>query len=58
MNEQPHPIAIYRRPNSGHLPHCHNVPELHRAGGYPFAVVLMAVVCTSLYVVFKKKDWL
>ncbi|MEU6982609.1 magnesium and cobalt transport protein CorA [Streptomyces sp. NPDC046324] len=35
-----------------------NMPELHWAGGYPFAVVLMAVVCTSLYVVFKKKDWL
>ncbi|GEB58080.1 hypothetical protein GCM10017674_27500 [Streptomyces gardneri] len=25
VNEQPHPIAIYRRPNSGHLPHCHYV---------------------------------
>ncbi|GHF79583.1 magnesium and cobalt transport protein CorA [Streptomyces filamentosus] len=35
-----------------------HMPELHWAGGYPFAVVLMAVVCTSLYVVFKKKDWL
>ncbi|MGW2200724.1 magnesium and cobalt transport protein CorA [Streptomyces sp. NPDC001774] len=35
-----------------------NMPELHWAGGYPFAVVLMAVVCTSLYVVFKRKDWL
>ncbi|MEU3744669.1 MULTISPECIES: hypothetical protein [Streptomyces] len=37
----------------------HDSPgHLHRAGGYPFAVVLMAVVCTSLYVIFKKKDWL
>ncbi|NML51276.1 magnesium and cobalt transport protein CorA [Streptomyces sp. R302] len=35
-----------------------NMPELHWAGGYPFAVVLMALVCTSLYLVFKKKDWL
>ncbi|MFG2873391.1 magnesium and cobalt transport protein CorA [Streptomyces sp. NPDC048338] len=35
-----------------------NMPELHWAGGYPFAVVLMAVVCVSLYVIFKKKDWL
>ncbi|MFD5769646.1 magnesium and cobalt transport protein CorA [Streptomyces sp. NPDC127049] len=35
-----------------------NMPELHWAGGYPFAVVLMAVVCVSLYVVFKRKDWL
>ncbi|MEU2548235.1 magnesium and cobalt transport protein CorA [Streptomyces roseolus] len=35
-----------------------NMPELHWAGGYPFAVLLMAVVCTSLYVIFKRKDWL
>ncbi|MFB7514782.1 magnesium and cobalt transport protein CorA [Streptomyces sp. NPDC056144] len=35
-----------------------HMPELHWAGGYPFAVLLMAVVCVSLYVVFKRKDWL
>lgn len=35
-----------------------NMPELHWATGYPFALVLMAVVCTSLYVIFKKRDWL
>ncbi|GAA2771987.1 magnesium and cobalt transport protein CorA [Streptomyces showdoensis] len=35
-----------------------HMPELHWAGGYPFAVLLMAMVCVSLYVVFKKKDWL
>ncbi|ARZ67108.1 transporter [Streptomyces albireticuli] len=35
-----------------------NMPELHWVGGYPFAIVLMAIVCTSLYVVFKKRDWL
>lgn len=34
------------------------MPELHWVLGYPFAVVLMAVVCTSLYVIFKRKDWL
>ncbi|WP_435843311.1 magnesium and cobalt transport protein CorA [Streptomyces gardneri] len=34
------------------------MPELHWAGGYPFAILLMAVVCTSLYVIFKKRDWL
>lgn len=28
------------------------------AGGYPFAILLMAVVCVSLYVIFKKRDWL
>ncbi|MBB5121278.1 transporter [Streptomyces eurocidicus] len=35
-----------------------NMPELHWVGGYPFAIVLMAIVCTSLYVIFKKRDWL
>ncbi|MEV5599799.1 magnesium and cobalt transport protein CorA [Streptomyces sp. NPDC052496] len=34
------------------------MPELHWAFGYPFAIVLMAVVCTSLYVIFKRRDWL
>ncbi len=24
----------------------------------PFAILLMAVVCVSLYVIFKKRDWL
>ncbi|MEU7060994.1 magnesium and cobalt transport protein CorA [Streptomyces sp. NPDC046197] len=36
----------------------HNMPELHWVFGYPFAIVLMAVVCTGLYVVFKRRDWL
>ncbi|MEU0719176.1 magnesium and cobalt transport protein CorA [Streptomyces lavendulocolor] len=35
-----------------------HMPELHWAAGYPFAVLLMAVVCTSLYVIFKKRGWL
>ncbi|GAA0447609.1 magnesium and cobalt transport protein CorA [Streptomyces sp. NPDC046215] len=35
-----------------------NMPELHWVGGYPFAIVLMAVVCTSLYFIFKRRDWL
>ena len=34
------------------------MPELHWVLGYPFAIVLMAAVCTSLYVIFKRKDWL
>ncbi|WP_340374987.1 magnesium and cobalt transport protein CorA [Streptomyces sp. SS7] len=34
------------------------MPELRWALGYPFAIVLMAVVCTTLYFVFKRKDWL
>ncbi len=35
-----------------------HMPELHWALGYPFAILLMAVVCTSLYVLFKRRDWL
>ncbi|MFJ6718999.1 CorA family divalent cation transporter [Streptomyces sp. NPDC091259] len=35
-----------------------NMPELKWAAGYPFALLLMAVVCVSLYVIFKKRDWL
>ncbi|WP_234543755.1 magnesium and cobalt transport protein CorA [Streptomyces shenzhenensis] len=34
------------------------MPELHWVLGYPFAIALMAVVCTSLYFIFKRKDWL
>ncbi|MFJ9711297.1 magnesium and cobalt transport protein CorA [Streptomyces sp. NPDC101234] len=34
------------------------MPELHWVLGYPFAIILMAVVCTSLYFIFKRKDWL
>lgn len=35
-----------------------HMPELHWVFGYPFAVLLMAVVCTGLYVIFKRRDWL
>jgi magnesium transporter len=35
-----------------------HMPELHWVEGYPFALVLMAVVCLVLYVVFKRRDWL
>lgn len=35
-----------------------HMPELHWAAGYPFAILLMALVCTSLYVVFKRRGWL
>jgi magnesium transporter len=35
-----------------------HMPELGWVFGYPFAVLLMAVVCTSLYVIFKRRDWL
>jgi magnesium transporter len=34
------------------------MPELRWALGYPFAVLLMALVCLVLYLVFKRRDWL
>ncbi|OKI01258.1 transporter [Streptomyces sp. CB02923] len=34
------------------------MPELHWTFGYPFAIALMAVVCVSLYFIFKRRDWL
>ncbi|MFF0576234.1 magnesium and cobalt transport protein CorA [Streptosporangium saharense] len=34
------------------------MPEIHWWFGYPFAVLLMAAVCLTLYVVFKRRDWL
>ncbi|QCX79899.1 Magnesium transport protein CorA [Streptomyces sp. YIM 121038] len=34
------------------------MPELKWAAGYPFAILLMGVVCVSLYFVFKRRDWL
>lgn len=36
----------------------YNMPELKWYFGYPFALLLMAVVCVGLYVVFKHRDWL
>ncbi|MFF2363332.1 magnesium and cobalt transport protein CorA [Streptomyces sp. NPDC058122] len=35
-----------------------NMPELGWRFGYPFAIGLMGVVCASLYVIFKRRDWL
>ena len=34
------------------------MPELSWSFGYPFAIGLMGVVCVSLYVIFKRRDWL
>ncbi|WP_407288210.1 magnesium and cobalt transport protein CorA [Streptomyces sp. BP-8] len=34
------------------------MPELKWAAGYPFAILLMAAVCVSLYFIFKHRDWL
>ncbi|WP_328751480.1 transporter [Streptomyces sp. NBC_00285] len=35
-----------------------DMPELGWRFGYPFAIGLMGVVCVSLYLIFKRKDWL
>lgn len=35
-----------------------HMPELSWSFGYPFAIGLMGVVCVSLYVIFKHRDWL
>ncbi|PZF79560.1 magnesium and cobalt transport protein CorA [Jiangella anatolica] len=35
-----------------------NMPETHWSLGYPFAVFLMAMVCATLFVVFRRKGWL
>jgi magnesium transporter len=34
------------------------MPELHWPLGYPFALALMLLVSVSLYLVFKRRDWL
>ncbi|MER6953535.1 magnesium and cobalt transport protein CorA [Streptomyces sp. NPDC000618] len=35
-----------------------HMPELRWGLGYPFAIGLMGVVCVSLYLIFKRRDWL
>jgi magnesium transporter len=35
-----------------------NMPERQWEYGYPFAVGMMALVCYSLYLIFKRRDWL
>ncbi|MFE3034157.1 magnesium and cobalt transport protein CorA [Streptomyces canus] len=35
-----------------------HMPELGWSFGYPLAIGLMGVVCLSLYVIFKRRDWL
>ena len=34
------------------------MPETHWHLGYPFALVLMAMVSAVLYLVFKRRDWI
>ncbi|HUR22427.1 MAG TPA: magnesium/cobalt transporter CorA [Acidimicrobiales bacterium] len=35
-----------------------HMPELGWALGYPFALILMAVLCSALYVMFRRRNWL
>ena len=35
-----------------------HMPELEWQFGYPLALTMMAGVCVTLYVVFKRRDWL
>jgi len=35
-----------------------HMPELAWTGGYPFALLLMAMVCLGLYLMFKRRGWL
>ena len=34
------------------------MPELHWQFGYPLALLLMAGVSLTLYLVFKRRDWI
>ena len=34
------------------------MPELHWFFGYPYSLGLMVLVCTTLYLIFKRHDWL
>jgi magnesium transporter len=35
-----------------------HMPELHWLLGYPFALALMTLTSLSLYLIFKRQDWL
>jgi magnesium transporter len=35
-----------------------HMPELHWFFGYPYALVLMALMSVALYMVFKRRGWL
>ena len=35
-----------------------NMPELHWAFGYPFALLLMVLLGLLLYLMFKRRGWL
>lgn len=35
-----------------------HMPELHWAGGYPFALLMMVITCCSLFGIFRRRGWL
>ena len=35
-----------------------DMPELHWALGYPFALTLMAVISVGLWLIFRRRGWL
>ncbi|WP_425528711.1 magnesium and cobalt transport protein CorA [Rhodococcus maanshanensis] len=35
-----------------------SMPELHWVGGYPMALLMMALTCITLYTIFKRRGWL
>lgn len=35
-----------------------HMPELHLVWGYPAVLLVMAGVCTTLYVTFRRNHWL
>ncbi|TDD96748.1 magnesium and cobalt transport protein CorA [Jiangella asiatica] len=35
-----------------------NMPETHWSLGYPFAMLLMAIVCVTLFLIFRRRGWL
>lgn len=34
------------------------MPELHWLVGYPLALALMGIVCTGLWAIFRRRNWL
>jgi magnesium transporter len=35
-----------------------HMPELDWRFGYPFAIVLMGLICAALYLIFRRRGWL
>ena len=35
-----------------------NIPELHHENGYHILLIVMAVIATVLFILFKRKKWM